>query len=93
LIFISGVLLFWSEAASVIESPPFPFKFVFIVLAGVNAAYFEFITARQPAILENHARLPRNVRLAGAASLLLWTLVIICGRLIPYLPNWQSLSS
>ncbi|MFT3906128.1 MAG: hypothetical protein QM718_07495 [Steroidobacteraceae bacterium] len=93
LIFLSGVLLFWSEAASVIESPPFPFKFLFIALAGVNALYFELIAARQPEVIANHARLPRNVRCAGAASLLLWTLVIICGRLIPYLPNWQALSN
>ncbi|MEJ1962338.1 MAG: hypothetical protein WDO56_12655 [Gammaproteobacteria bacterium] len=37
---------------------------------------------------ENRPLLPRNVKYAGAASLVLWTLVIICGRLIPYLPHW-----
>lgn len=87
-IFVSGGLLFWSEAATVVASPPFPFKLLFIVLGGVNALYFELVIARQPAVQHNHAILPANVRLAGLASLVLWTLVIIFGRLIPYVPSW-----
>jgi hypothetical protein len=88
LVFISGGLLFWSEASTLIESPAFPFKMLFMVLAGINALYFELVLAKQDAVQENHPLLPRNVKLAGAASLFLWTLVIICGRLIPYLPHW-----
>jgi hypothetical protein len=32
--------------------------------------------------------LPASLRAAAFASLLLWSLVIISGRLIPYLPGW-----
>jgi hypothetical protein len=32
--------------------------------------------------------LPGGARFAGYASLVLWTLVIICGRLIAYIPHW-----
>ncbi|UCV01664.1 DUF6644 family protein [Dechloromonas denitrificans] len=85
-IFISGFLLFWSEAATVIVSPAFPVKFLFIAIAGVNALYFELRLARQPPVLENHAVLPANIRYAGLASLFSWGAVIIAGRLIPYLP-------
>lgn len=85
-IFISGVLLFWSEAATVIVSPAFPVKFLFIAIAGVNALYFEFRLARQQAVVDNHPQLPANVRYAGLASLFSWGVVIIAGRLIPYLP-------
>jgi len=88
LVFLSGGLLAWSEASMLVESPAFPFKMLFMALAGVNALYFELVLAKQEAVQENRARLPRNVKLAGAASLFLWTLVIICGRLIPYLPHW-----
>lgn len=88
LVFISGGLLFWSEATTLIESPAFPFKMLFMVLAGINALYFELVLAKQDAVQENRPLLPRKVKLAGAASLFLWTLVIICGRLIPYLPHW-----
>lgn len=88
LVFLSGGLLFWSEASTLVESPAFPFKMLFLVLAGVNALYFELVLAKQSAVKENRPLLPRNVKYAGAASLVLWTLVIICGRLIPYLPHW-----
>ena len=45
--------------------------------------------ARQPAVQSaQHGALPVNAQLAGLASLVLWTLVIICGRLIPYIPAW-----
>lgn len=85
-IFVTGVLLFWSEAATVIVSPAFVAKFIFIALAGLNALYFEFKLAKQPEVLENHEVLPTNVRYAGLISLVVWSLVIISGRLIPYLP-------
>jgi uncharacterized protein DUF6644 len=88
LVFLSGGLLAWSEASMLVESPAFPFKMLFMALAGVNALYFELVLAKQDAMQENQPLLPRNVKLAGAASLFLWTLVIICGRLIPYLPHW-----
>ena len=88
-IFISGGLLFVAEASTLIASPPFAFKLGLIVLGGINALYFEFIIAKQPAIQENHPVLPRTARLAGAASIVSWTLVIICGRLIPYIPAWS----
>jgi hypothetical protein len=89
LVFLSGGLLFWSEASTLIASPAFPFKMLFMVLAGINALYFELVLAKQDAVQENRPLLPRNVKLAGAASLFLWTLVIVCGRLIPYLPRWE----
>jgi hypothetical protein len=90
LVFLSGGLLFWAEAAEVIASPAWVFKFLFIGLAGLNALYFEFVLARRPGALSPGAQvLPRGVRFAGLASLTLWALVIICGRLIAYLPHWS----
>jgi hypothetical protein len=85
-VFVSGVLLFWAEAAMLVENPAFPFKLAFIVLAGINALYFEFVIAKRAPVRDNHAILPISVKRAGYVSLVLWTLVIICGRLIPYMP-------
>jgi len=87
-VFVSGVLLLWSEATSVIASPAWTFKWIFMALAGLNALYFEFILAREAALDSTLAVLPPRVRFAGIASLSLWTLVIICGRLIAYLTSW-----
>jgi hypothetical protein len=85
---IAGVLLFFCEASTVIVSPPWPFKAFFFVLGGANALYFEFITSRRVRALPDKGPLPPATRYAGYASLTLWVLVIICGRLIPYIPHW-----
>ncbi len=84
--FVSGFLLFWSEAATVVVSPAFPAKFLFIFLAGVNALWFELKLGRNVTEWEASPAIPAGARYAGLASLSLWTLVIISGRLIPYLP-------
>lgn len=85
-VFVSGGLLFWSAAARMVESPAFLAKLVFMALAGINALYFESIIAQRAPVRENHRVLPSSVRYAGIASFSLWTLVVVCGRLIPYLP-------
>jgi hypothetical protein len=88
IIIAAGVLLFLSEATAVIASPPWPFKAFFFVLATTNALYFEFVIARRSNSLPDRGPLPNPVRYAAGASLLLWVLVIVCGRLIPYIPHW-----
>jgi hypothetical protein len=87
-VFVSGVLLLWSEATSVIASPAWTFKWVFMVLAGLNALYFECVLAREPEVRSDAAVLPRSVRYSGITSMSLWALVIVCGRLIAYLTSW-----
>lgn len=88
-IMVSGALLFWSAAARVTDSPAFALKMGFIVLAGLNAAWFEFIVSRREPPAGNPVGLPKGARFAGFASLSLWTLVIVTGRLIAYLPHWS----
>jgi hypothetical protein len=87
LTFISGGFVFWSEAATVIISPIWFFKFLLIFMGGLNALYFEFVIAKRPEVVENQTPLPPSVRYAGLASMTIWTLVIICGRLLAYLPR------
>jgi hypothetical protein len=88
IIIVAGILLFLSEASTVIASPPWPFKAFFFLVATVNALYFEFVIARRPAAFPEGGPLPKAVRYAAFASLSLWVLVIVCGRLIPYIPHW-----
>jgi hypothetical protein len=87
LTFVSGALLFWSEAAKIIASPLWTVKCVLIALGGLNALYFEFVIARRPDVVENRAPLPSSARYAGFASISIWVVVIICGRLLAYLPG------
>jgi hypothetical protein len=87
LTFLSGGLVFWSEAAKVVASPLWTVKCLLIALGGLNALYFEFVIARRPEVIENRAPLPSSVRYAGFASISIWVVVIICGRLLAYLPG------
>jgi len=86
-IFITGGLLFCAEASAMVANPAFKFKLVFIALAALNAGYFEFVIARKAAGDLDRPIVPRAIKFAGLASLSLWTVVIVCGRLIPYLPS------
>ena len=87
LTFLSGGLVFWSEAATVMASPLWTVKLILIALGGLNALYFEFVIARRPEVRNDRTPLPVSVRWAGFASMGIWSLVIICGRLLAYMPK------
>jgi uncharacterized membrane protein SirB2 len=84
LMFITGALLFWAEAATAYHSVHFWIKMGLIVLAGLNAGYFELTTHTHVAEWDTAAVLPIQARMAGLFSLLLWTAVIITGRTMAY---------
>jgi len=88
LIVPSGLMMFTAHAGDFISSPVFVIKMGLIMAAGLNAALFHAITFPSVAVwdAEEMRKLPPppSVRLAGAASLLIWIAVIACGRLLAY---------
>lgn len=88
LIVPSGLLMFTAHATDFLTNPVFPIKLGLIMLAGVNAALFHTIAMRTADVWDieemKDLRPPPSVRLAGAASLLIWISVIACGRLLAY---------
>ncbi len=87
--FVSGILLLWAEGPRMWEIPVFPAKLVLIVLAGLNALWFEFKYGKSVHEWGAHVHFPKGAKLAGWISLVSWTSVVICGRLIPYLEATQ----
>ena len=85
LTFLTGILLFIAGAAKIILLSVFFYKLGFIALAGLNALWFEWKWSAEIDVWGEASVLPLPVKLAGVASLTLWSLVIIAGRLIPYL--------
>ncbi|MEQ1727470.1 MAG: DUF6644 family protein [Vicinamibacterales bacterium] len=81
---VTGSLLFTGYAASAWGSPYFRVKVAALVLAGFNALVYHRSTERGIARWDADVRPPRAARLAGAASLLAWALVILCGRMMAY---------
>ena len=83
---VSGVLLFYAIPVRSYQNIFFRTKVVFLILAGLNAWAFETGIFRSVATWAGQAKPPRRARLAGIASMLLWTGVIVTGRMIAY--NW-----
>lgn len=82
--FATGILLTFAAGPELIASPIFPLKLLLIVLAGLNAIWFEIKFGREVIVWGGQAVLPAGAKLAGWTSLILWSLVVILGRLIPY---------
>jgi hypothetical protein len=82
--FLSGALLFWSEAAKCYLSPTFRWKILFLLLAGLNAVAFEATLGRRVADWGMRTEMPSRARFAGWASLVCWTGVILFGRWTAY---------
>ncbi len=80
----TGVLLFVGYASSAWANVFFRVKLAAILLAGVNALVYHLATGRAADRWDDSAPAPAAARLAGAASLLLWAIVIVCGRLMAY---------
>ena len=82
--FISGILLFWSEPEKCYLSGFYRAKMLFLLLAGVNAAVFEFTTKKSIEEWDKYPIPPVKARLAGLFSIITWTAVIIAGRATAY---------
>jgi len=84
LVFATGFLLFWAEAVTAYASLHFWIKVGLILLAGLNAAYFEFVTHPGIAAWDNDRVPPLAARVSGFLSLVFWTAIIITGRTMAY---------
>ena len=57
-----------------------------MLLAGLNAWYFHRTMNKQSMVWDKKSLIPFSMKLSASASLFLWGLVIISGRMIAY--NW-----
>ena len=81
---LSGLLLFWAEAAKNYLNPAFRVKIVLLFLGGLNPLIFHTSIYRRVTEWELQHRSPWRARAAAAASLVLWSGVIVAGRAIAY---------
>jgi len=81
---ITGVLLFWCQAAKAYNSIFFRIKLIALILAGINIPYFHLKTQRSQAQWDTAGIPPTSARMAGLFSILLWTIIIAAGRLMAY---------
>jgi hypothetical protein len=84
LMFVTGTLLFSSEAVKLYHSPAFRIKLGLLALAGLNALIFHLTIYRDVANWDQQAPAPLRARVAGLLSLAFWIAIIAAGRAIAY---------
>ena len=80
---ISGVLFFVADSVRYGTNPIFMLKMALIAPAGVNAWRFESLWRSTLQHLPAGSVVPQAGRVFCAASLVIWTAVIITGRVLP----------
>jgi len=88
LMIISGLLLFYAIPVRNAQSVWFRIKFLLLLGAAVNALVFHRRMRQSVAGWDSAPLAPKNIRFGAALSLLFWTLIVVCGRLIAY--DWYD---
>ena len=83
---VTGLLLFYAIPVRSYQNVFFRIKVIALVLAGANAWIFHSGVHKRVAEWGLGRTPPRKARVAGALSLVLWAVIIVCGRMIAY--NW-----
>ena len=82
---VTGFLFFMGDPARYSINIGFQAKMVLVLIAGLNVLYFILKINPLIASWERHGDTPANAKAVAWASLILWTGVLLLGRLIPYI--------
>ena len=86
LMMLTGFLLFYAIPVRSYQNIFFRFKVILILVAGLNAFLFHRQMKLEGMNWDEGKSIPKSVHLKAVASLVLWSGVIISGRMIAY--NW-----
>lgn len=82
--FISGGLLFATQASKAYGNVFFRTKLLLLFVLGVNAAVYQFVLYPRMAQWDDRGSSPVAARICGGLSLIGWIGVIVCGRTMAY---------
>lgn len=78
--FATGVLFFFGNTYKYVDNPAFEIKMALILIAGANALFFRW---KLSGLIEGRDVSVSSV-VVGTLSLVLWSGVIVCGRMITF---------
>jgi hypothetical protein len=84
IMFLTGILLFISQAGKAYGNPFFRAKLILLFLLGLNAAFYQIVFFRQMTRWDLNAPPPAGARWCAALSIVAWLAVIVCGRTMAY---------
>jgi len=82
--FLTGILLFVTQAGKAYGNAFFRTKLILLALLGVNAAIYQVIFYPKMAEWEAAGSPPAGARFCAALSMIVWVGVIVCGRTMAY---------
>ena len=83
---ITGLVLTFADPMRFYGNIFFWLKMLMLVMAALNALAFHYLTYFTVSSWDSAPTTPFAAKLSGGISVVLWALVIVSGRLIPY--NW-----
>ncbi|HIE50085.1 MAG TPA: hypothetical protein EYF97_02745 [Gammaproteobacteria bacterium] len=83
---LTGLLLFYAIPIRNYQNIFFRIKIFLILVAGLNALFFHKRMSKEAKNWDKDSLIPTTMKVSAVASLFIWSLVIISGRLIAY--NW-----
>ncbi|MXO71998.1 DUF6644 family protein [Alteraurantiacibacter buctensis] len=81
---ITGTLLWISKTSSYMINPYFLTKMGLMAVAGLNMLFFHFVTYKTVDQWDTAASPPTAVKLSAVLSLVLWMVIVFCGRAIGF---------
>ena len=83
---VTGLLLFYAIPVRNYQNIFFRIKILLIVIAGINAFFFHRRMSKEAKVWDKDSSIPNSMKNSAITSLVLWSSVIISGRMIAY--NW-----
>ena len=83
---LTGLLLFYAIPVRNYQNIFFRIKILLIVIAGINAFFFHRRMSKEAKVWDQDSSIPSSMKNRAITSLVLWSSVIISGRMIAY--NW-----
>lgn len=87
---VFGTMMWMSDPLTYLGVTFFDVKMIALALAFTNMFYFQSVILPSAAKWDSDPVPPRPVRLAGALSLSLWLLVLVCGRFIGFVQDFPA---
>jgi len=84
IMFVTGVLLFVTQAGKAYGNAFFRTKLILLLLLGINAVVYQLVFYPKMAQWDLARRAPVGARVCAGLSLLVWIGVIVCGRTMAY---------
>ena len=81
---ITGTMFLVSAPDQYVFNPAFQLKLLFMLIAGINVIWFYRATLAEVRTTAADLAVSQRAKAIGIISLLCWTLIIVCGRLITY---------